>query len=104
MRTGSWIDPVRITLDGRTAINISGNEQAARVLLGEWPRKRGAKHLQARQTLLQSMEHPEDSETLQAARKAFAAAAQEAHILLPALPHSLASPQFKTRSWRTRRR
>lgn len=103
MRIGSWNAPVRVSLDGRTAINVSGNEQAARVLLGEWPFEPGPKHLQARQTLLQSLEHPDDAAALEAARKAFAEAAREADVLLPALPKSLASSSFKSPGWRKRK-
>lgn len=43
-----WDKPVRISLDGRTAINVNSNEAAAELLLGAWPGRRSRRHLYAR--------------------------------------------------------
>ena len=99
-----WNEPVRVTLDGRNTIFVTDNERAARLLLEEWPGERGARHLRARTTILRSMERPNDPGTLYAARMAFEAAVDEAGMLMPEPVKSMASPEFRSPSWRKRKR
>ncbi len=99
-----WSEPVRVSVDGRNTINVTDNERAARFLLEEWPGERGPRHLRARHTILRSMERPNDPGTLIAARMAFEAAVDEAGMLMPEPPKSMASPEFRSPSWRKQRR
>lgn len=78
-----WKDPVRISFDGRSSINVNNNAQAAELLLsGEWPMSEGTRLSRARSTVLRSMERAGDPGTLYAARMAFEAAAREADVLV----------------------
>ncbi len=99
-----WSEPVRVAVSGGTAVNVSSNGEAAKMLLEEWPEEAGEKHLRARQTILRSMNRPDDPGTLYAARMAFEAAAREAGILLGERPKSIAPKGFKAPRWRGRRR
>lgn len=77
-----WDKSVRISLDGRVAINVNSNEAAAELLLGaDWPGKRSKRHLYARETILMSADRPDDPGAAIAARMAFEAVAREAGVL-----------------------
>lgn len=99
-----WSEPVRVAVSGGTAVNVSSNGEAARMLLEEWPEEAGDKHLRARQTILRSMDRPGDPGTLYAARMAFEAAAREAGMLREERPKSIAPKGFKPPRWRGRKR
>lgn len=99
-----WNEPVRVAVSGGTAVNVSSNGQAAKMLLEQWPEEAGEKLLRARQTILRSMERPDDPGTLYAARMAFEAAAREAGMLLGERPKSIAPKGFKAPRWRGRKR
>lgn len=99
-----WSDPVRVAVSGNTAVNVSSNGQAAKLLLDEWPVENGKQLLRARSTILRSMERPDDPGTLYAARMAFEAAAREADILLPEQPRTTAPAGAKAHRWRRRKR
>ena len=80
--SGGWWDrPVRVMISNSTAYNVQTSERAAEILLFNWPRDTGEKHLRARQAIVRAMEHPEDPGPTIAARRAFEAAAREAGIL-----------------------
>lgn len=91
-----WSQPVRVAISGGTAVNVTSNGQAAKMLLEEWPEDAGEKLLRARQTILRSMERPDDPGTLYAARMAFEAAAREAGMLRDERPKSIAPKGFKS--------
>ncbi|MEO3386027.1 DUF982 domain-containing protein [Mesorhizobium sp. CAU 1741] len=99
-----WFDqPVRVFLDprGNVAINVTSATQAAELLLTEWPTKPGAKHLAARKACLEVLEGIAEARR---ARLAFADAAEEAGVLAAPRPKSMASPEFRSPSWRKRKR
>ncbi len=104
MMSGWWDRPIRVDIGAGKAVNVSNNEQAAQILLGEWPGDTGARHLRAREAVLRALERPDDPGPSIAAQRAFAAAAEEAHILLPDLPKSVAPAGSKTPRWAKRRR
>lgn len=104
MNTQWWSEPVRVSVDGKTTIIVTDNERAARFLLEEWPGERGARHLRARETILRSMQRPEDPGPVLAAMMAFRATADEAGIVMPDPIKSMASPDFRSPSWRKRKR
>lgn len=104
MSSDWWSEPVRVAVSGGTAVNVSSNGQAAKMLLEHWPEEAGDKHLRARQTILRSMDRPGDPGTLYAARMAFEAAAREAGMLLGERPKSIAPKGFKAPRWRGRKR
>lgn len=99
-----WSEPVRVAISSGTAVNVTSNAQAAKMLLDEWPEESGEKLLRARQTILRSMESPDDAGTLLAARLAFEAAARAAGILLPKRPASKTAPRVKSPPWRNNKR
>ena len=65
--------------DGFAVKHIASNNQAARMLLFEWPTRGGKKHLAARRACMEVMQ---GLKSAAAARKAFAEAAKEADILV----------------------
>jgi hypothetical protein len=93
--------PVRVALGklGNVTFMVSTPERAAEVLLQEWPTEGGSKHLAARKAVLKALEAARDARAAQRAREAFAAAADEAGILIPEPPKSIARPDFKTPDW-----
>jgi len=78
---------------------VSTPERAAEVLLQEWPTEGGSKHLAARKAVLNALEAARDARASQRARKAFEAAADEAGMLMPEPPMSIAKAGFKTPDW-----
>lgn len=98
-----WQEPVRVSVNGSIAINVTSNERAAELLLHEWPAD-SPRALQARKAVLRSMESPQDARALATARLAFERAAKDAGVLMPALPKSLAPPGFKAPQWRRKRK
>ena len=103
---GEFDKPVRVALGraGSVTFNVTTPEQAAEKLLMEWPVEAGKRHLAARKAVLKAMEHAHDVLLLAKARKAFEAAAEEAGILMPDPPKSLAPADFKPPSWRRKRK
>lgn len=93
--------PVRVALGklGNVTFTVSTPERAAEVLLQEWPTEGGSKHLAARKAVLKALEAARDARAAQRARKAFEAAADEAGILMPEPPQSVARTGFKTPDW-----
>jgi hypothetical protein len=98
-----WSEPVRVMVGNGTALNVSTNDQAASVLLREWPASEGARLVRAKKAVLRSMERPDDPGTRYSARRAFEAAAREAGIL--AAPHrtTVAAPGSKSPRWSKKR-
>ena len=96
-----WNEPVRVSVNGSTAINVTSSEKAAELLLGDWPESPRATF--AREALVLALEKPDDPGTLYAAQRAFIRAADEAGFLLPDLPKSLAPEGFKPPRWRKRK-
>lgn len=78
-----WSKPVRIKVGMGSAVDVTSNGQAAKMMMDEWPIPAGDKLLRARVAVLRSMQRPDELDALAAARAAFEAAAEEAHILLP---------------------
>lgn len=95
-----WSEPVRVSMNGRTAVNVTSNERAAELLLSDWPESDLS--FVARKAVLRAMEHP-DLGTAYVARQAFTAAAEDAGFLLPGLPKSLADEGSKSHRWRKRK-
>lgn len=98
--------PVRVSTGkaGNVALAVTSPEKAAEILLNKWPTTWSPKHLAARKAVLKAMESANSDATLTKARKAFADAADEAGILLPEPPKSLAPAGFRTPDWnRTKR-
>ena len=93
--------PVRVALGmaGNITQVVTSPERAAEILLGDWPADGGRKHLAARKALLKALEAARDAKADSAASKAFAAAAEEAGILMPEPPSSLAPSTFRTPKW-----
>jgi len=78
-----WPTPVRVLIGPNKTYNVTSNEQAAELLLGDgWPNRKGARHLHARKAVLRSMEKPGDPGPMHGAMRAFEAAAREAGILM----------------------
>lgn len=98
---GQFSTPVRVSLGraGNVAHAITSPEKAAEILLTDWPTSWTAKHLAARKAVLKAMESAYTTATLARARNAFAEAADEAGILLPESPKSIARGGFKTPDW-----
>lgn len=98
---GQFSPPVRISLGraGNVAHAVTSPEKAAEVLLTDWPTRWTPKHLAARKAVLNAMESAYTPAALARARKAFAEAADEAGILLPEPPKSVAREGFKTPEW-----
>ncbi len=98
---GQFSPPVRITLGraGNVAHAVTSPEKAAEILLAEWPTGWTPKHLAARKAVLKAMENAHAGAAMARARKAFAAAAEEAGILLPEPPKSQAPEIFRTPDW-----
>lgn len=98
--------PVRVALGraGNITYNVTTPEQAAEKLLFEWPATTGEKHLAARKAVLKAMENAHDAMLRAKARAAFEEAADEAGILMPEPPKSLAPAGSKTPRWSKRRR
>ncbi|MEX0406898.1 DUF982 domain-containing protein [Aquibium sp. LZ166] len=98
---GHFSPPVRVCLGraGNVAHAVTSPEKAAEILLTDWPTGWTPKHLAARKAVLKAMESAYTTATLARARKAFAAAADEAGILLPEPPNSAARQGFKTPDW-----
>lgn len=75
--------PVRIIL-GTEIRKITDTRQASEVLMISWPIDGGKKHKAARHALLVVMGSDYSALLVKRARKAFAEAASEADILIPA--------------------
>lgn len=99
-----WSSPVHVAVSNRLSVAVTSTERAAELLLYEWPGEDTDRVRTARRALLRAMERQDDSRRLTAARKAFAAAADEAGILMDEPPKSLALANFKSPSWRKRKR
>lgn len=76
-----WPDTVRVQIGSRTVFNVNSNEQAAHLLMNEWPLK-GDRYVRAMEAVLRSMEKPNDPGPRHAAFRDFEAAAREAGILV----------------------
>ena len=89
--------PVRVVLSkaGNVTHAVTSAERAAQILLNEWPAQPGNKHPVARKAVLKALEAARDAKAAQEARTAFEAAAEEAGILMPAPPTSIARAGFK---------
>lgn len=98
--------PVRVATGkaGNVIKAVTDAEQAARMLLDEeWPAVQMARRqVAARKAVLAALERAQDPVRAERARKAFAAAADEAGVLMPERPASVASPGFKSTKWRKR--
>ncbi|APH74168.1 DUF982 domain-containing protein [Aquibium oceanicum] len=81
---------------GNLAHAVTSPEKAAEILATDWPTNWTAKHLSVRKAVLKAME---SAYTVTTARKAFAEAADEAGILLPEPPKSVAREGFKSPAW-----
>lgn len=93
--------PVRVALGkaGNVTHVVTSAEKAADVLLNRWPTEGGRKHLAARKAVLRALEAARDAKAASDARKAFAAAASEAGILMPEPPRSVAPAGLKSPDW-----
>lgn len=93
--------PVRVALGkaGNITHVVTSAERAADILLNDWPSEGGRKHLAARKAVLRALEAARDIKAASDARKAFAAAATEAGILMPEPPKSTAPAGFKAPDW-----
>ena len=93
--------PVRVALGraGNVTHAVTTPERAAEILLNEWPGGAGAKNVAARKAVLHALMNMKDAMATAKARKAFEAAAEEAGILMPPTPTSLASKSFRTPDW-----
>lgn len=93
--------PVRVALGkaGNITHVVTSAERAADILLNDWPAEGGRKHLAARRAVLRALEAARDAKAASDARKAFAAAASEAGILMPEPPKSVAGEGFKSPDW-----
>jgi len=98
--------PVRVALGkaGNVTHAVTSPERAADILLNEWPAQPGSKHLAARKAVLKALEAARDAKAAQEARTAFEAAADEAGILMPTPPTSIARAGSKTPDWNRPRR
>lgn len=98
---GQFSPPVRVSIGkaGNIAHGVASPEKAAEILLEQWPAPWGPKHLAARKAVLRAMESAYTTATLASARRAFSEAAEEAGILLPEPPPSLAPKSFRTPEW-----
>lgn len=98
--------PVRVALGkvGNITHVVTSAERAADILLNDWPTEGGRKHLAARKAVLRALEAARDAKAANEARKAFAAAAIEAGILMPEPPKSVAPAGFKSPDWNLRKR
>lgn len=93
--------PVRVVLGkaGNVTRVVTSAERAAHILLNDWPSEDGRKHLAARRAVLRALEAARDVKAASDAGKAFAAAAEEAGILMPETLRSLARAGFKSPDW-----
>lgn len=93
--------PVRVALGktGNVTHVVTSAERAADILLNHWPSKGGRKHLASRRAVLRALEAARDAKAASEARKAFAAAADEAGILMPEPPKTVARAGFKSKDW-----
>ena len=98
--------PVRVALGkaGNVAHAVTSPERAAEILLLEWPVEPGSRHLAARKAVLAALQSARDAKAASDARAAFEAAAEEAGILMPERPRSLAPSTAKTPRWSRNRR
>lgn len=98
--------PVRVTLSkaGNVTHVVTSAERAADILLNDWPSEGGRKHLAARKAVLRALEAAGDAKAASDARKAFTAAAEEAGILMPEPPKSVARAGFKSPDWHSPKR
>ena len=98
--------PVRVATGkaGNVIRAVTDAEQAARLLLDEdWPAEQMARRqVAARKAVLAALERAQDPVRAERARKAIDAAADEAGVLMPGRPASVASPGFKAPKWRKR--
>lgn len=98
--------PVRVATGkaGNVIKAVTDAEKAAHMLLdADWPADQKARRqIAARKAVLAALERAQDPVRAERARKAFAAAAQEAGVLMPDRPASVASPGFKSPKWRKR--
>lgn len=75
-----WDQSVTVTTGLGKVHVVNNNHMAAKVLMEFWPKKKGRKHLAAREAVLFAYETG-DVEACKAAREAFHAAAKEVGIL-----------------------
>jgi hypothetical protein len=93
--------PVRVALGkaGNVTHAVTRAERAAEILLNEWPARPTKKQLDARRAVLHALMNMKDAAAAMKARAAFEAAAEEAGILMPERPKSIAPADFKTPDW-----
>lgn len=93
--------PVRVALGKAANVThaVTRAERAAEILLNEWPASPTKKQMDARRAVLHALMNMKDATAAAKAREAFAAAADEAGILMPAPPTSIARAGFKTPDW-----
>ena len=103
---GQFSPPVRVSLGraGNVAHAVTSPEKAAEILLTDWPTDWTSKHLAARKAVLKAMQSAYTAATIARARKAFAEAADEAGILLPEPPKSVARQGAKSPGIRSKRK
>lgn len=93
-------EPVAIAVSTGTSVHVASARKAAEVLLNEWPGDSAtAKHIAARKSCLAVLEGTRKAIV---ARRAFAAAAEEAGILREPLPMPK-GPLGKPVHWRKRK-
>lgn len=98
--------PVRVGLTPAqsTYMEVGGPAHAARFLLDRWPSPtHSAKFLAACQAVTEANRAAQDRMLAEKARKAFAAAADEANLLMPDAVRPKPVPGAKSPNWRGRR-
>lgn len=101
-----FVKPVRVGLTPAqsTYTVISGTEEASRFLLDRWPVKTYTpKFLAAAEAVTAANKAAHDRMLAEKARKAFAAAADEADLLMPEAVRPKPITGFKSPSWRGKR-
>ena len=76
-----WDKPVHVMLNGKGTRVVERLENAAEMLLDEWPDQNGPAYLHAKEALTKALQDPASDSARAAARMAFVAAADEAGIL-----------------------
>lgn len=98
--------PVRVASGpaGNIIIAVGDAERAGTMLLGDdWPADKAARRqVAARKAVIAALEHAMDPVRAERARKAFEAAADEAGVLMPERPASVAPKGFRAPKWRKR--
>lgn len=98
--------PVRVATGraGNIIRVVTDAEQAARMLLAEeWPADKATRRqVAARKAVIAALEHAMDPLRAERARKAFERAADEAGVLMPQPPVSVAAARTISRGWRKR--